>query len=188
MDFVTEATDAREADVRFENVCVRTERTYRELYQYVLFKAPRQIVATVIMAVLTCVVIGVIVVGIVGGKSVPILLWGLLAILLMYVPFFKLMPYRSYVRFAVARDAELLGGQEARLRLCATDSQIDIFAPSDEYTLVKYSTLKLAKQTRGYLLLIAYDNVIYTVDRNGFTVGTYEAFCDFLREKGIQIR
>lgn len=172
--------------VLFENVHVRNEVTYKELYRHLLFGGTLNAVGIgliVAATVLICIAIG----GMIAKETpVPLLYWCAAAFGVIYVPLFKVFPYRYYVKYAVARDAQVLEGAEARLVLSVTERAILIDAPQGEHVELKYSTFKSITPTKHYLLITTYDKVIYTVARDGFTKGSYEDFCAFLRGKGFK--
>ncbi len=170
----------------FTNVHVRDANTYRELYRNVMFGGVLNILAMSIIIAGTlflCVGIGAM---IMAGREVALWHWCLTAFGLIYIPLFKVYPYRYYVKYAVARDAEMLDGEEVRLTVAATERAIVIDAPRGEYVEVKYSDISRADETRHYLLIKTHAKVIYTVSKDGFTEGTYADFCTFLRAKGIK--
>ncbi|MBQ9784998.1 MAG: YcxB family protein [Clostridia bacterium] len=174
--------------VLFQNVHVRNEQTYRELYRNILFGGVLNILALAIIALgalLLCATIGI---SIAIQNEVPLWHWCAAAFALIYIPLFKIYPYRYYVKYAVLRDAELLEGEEARLCVSVTESAILIDAPRGEHVEIKYETIKRADETKNYLLIKTHAKVIYTVSKDGFTEGAYADFCAFLRAKGIKIK
>ncbi len=174
--------------VLFANVHVRDEQTYRELYRQIMFGGVLNVLALTIIAIAAAAMCALIGASIAAGNEVPLWYWCAAAFALIYIPLFKIYPYRYYVRFAVARDAEMLEGEEVRLTVSATERAIIIDAPRGEHVELKYETVKRADQTKHYLLLKTHAKVIYTVSKDGFTKGSYEDFCAFLRTKGIKIR
>lgn len=174
--------------VLFKNVHVRGEQTYRELYRNIMFGGALNILAIILIVAGTLFLFVSIGVMIVKNSEIALWYWCLAAFGFIYIPLFKIYPYRYYVKYAVARDAELLDGEEARLCVSVTESALVIDAPRGEHVEVKYTDMKQADETRNYLLIKTHAKVIYTIAKDGFTEGSYADFCTFLRAKGIKIK
>ena len=173
--------------VLVENVHVRGEVTYREIYRHVMFGGALNVslMALIVLGTLgLCASIGTI---IAAGKEPALFYWCAAAFGLIYIPLFKIYPYHYYVKFALARDAEMLDGDPARLVVSVAERAIIIDAPRGDHVEIGYDIIKNAHETKHYLLLKTHSKVIFTVAKDGFTKGSYEELCAILRAKGIKI-
>lgn len=191
MDFESKITEPQEETpaepILFENVHTRNAQTYRELYRRILFGGGANISALSVIALAAVFICVLIVFEIGAAREVPLWHWCAAAFALIYIPLFKIFPYRYYVKYAVARDASILEGEEPRLMLSVTERAILIDAPRGEHVELHYDEIKRADETKHYILLQTHAKVIYTVAKDGFTGGSYTDFCAFLRTKGIKI-
>ena len=163
--------------ILFENAHTRPKQMFRELYFCHYFKHP---LLLVLHCLLLLSLIYHVAYWILHGTPDAAIVSPLFCVLVVAAL------YILQVRIAYKRELELsptpiqytVYTMQDHLSLCSTlGSKMDF----------EYTVIKKALKSKNYVFLITKAKHAIVVEKSGFTKGTYEEFCAFLRSKNIKI-
>ncbi len=182
MDLEATPTQAPEKAPLFENRHVRDEAFFKDFFRATLLKRK-------VMLVMWSIVLFSSAVNLLSwilNSSTPALIFAVAFPLL--AAFVYLYPYTKSVRVMTAREAELVSGELKPYITQCFEEEIRFLTPHGGDATVEYAKIKRVKVSRDYLLLGTATRQYFPIKKDGFTVGTYEAFCAFLRAKGYSFQ
>ncbi len=172
--------EALTEDVLFENVHTRGKAFYREFYINAFVRKPSFFIFTgfgvlyLLAAILTA-VFDVADSFWFGFVFLP-LFWAMTA-------FFCWINIRT----VSARERESLDGKEPRFVTQITADMLVCTTPLGGELQMELSKIKRVRQTKHYLLLQTPTRQMFPLAKDGFTKGTCEELCAFLRAKNINV-
>ena len=166
-------------EVLFENTYVHDEEWAKDIYKYMYFYSPIRLFIFIIV----CINFGIGLYNLILGDS-----FGLFLVLLMFVWMgLNFYSYKKSVKMALNRDIEMCG-KPAEIIVVVTDENIKQHHSAGAETQLIYSEIKKVVQTEKYIYLCSKTNLLYTLKKDGFFVGTSEGFLMFLKNKGFKIK
>lgn len=166
-------------EILFENTYTRNKALAKEIYRYFYFQRKILIVLYVLLGLSFLANIAQLIFSDTYNLGV-----------LVCVPFFFCFQAVSYFRQVatlVKRDIEV-HGKEITVDTVVTDTYIQNNASTGSVNKVEYHNIRYAVQTKNCILLQSKANQIYIFHKDTFTVGSKEAFLQFLRSKNIKIK
>ena len=160
----------------FENRHIRDKASIEEMYTNTLLKRPIMYFLYAIEGV--CVLLNILNVIIFGSVDfTPTVI--ALAIAVTVFVMLKIMTSK-----VTKQIYELNGGEPPELTTYVYEDRIKVFTEKNENEL-EWSKFKAVQLTKNLILLRTRENVVFALSRAGFTKGTYQGFCEFLRKKGL---
>lgn len=167
-------------NIRFENEYLRTKDTLKEAYHYWYFRRPIAVAVYVIAAFNILLNIGLFLMEL---PVSPINIFLVIFITLLYP-----LLYLIQVNSAAKKDLQLCHGKE--MKACITVTS-DRFYPNraDGDIYIDLSSVNYAYETKNYIILVMKTTRLMLIfHKDGFTVGDYDGFVAFLREREIKIK
>ena len=167
-------------DIRFENEYLRTKDTLKEAYRYWYFRRPIAIAIYAVAAFNILLNIGLLIMEL---PVSPVNIFLVIFISALYP-----LLYFIQVNSAAKKDSQICHGQE--MRACITVTA-DRFYPNraDGDIYIDFSSVNYAYETKNYIILVMKSTRLMLIfHKNGFTVGDFDGFVAFLRERGIKIK
>lgn len=166
-------------EVLFESAHVRDKSFWREFYGFSLFKRPFNVVISVFMALYF---VGFLFLWIFGGDFSGALIIPIIWVALVAFLYFK------NVKISLAREEEISNDTPTVYTIRITNSGMTYTSSLGTKHETDLSKIKKVWITKHYLMLQTPSKLCFTVKKDGFTVGTYEEFCAFLRAKGFKVK
>lgn len=92
------------------------------------------------------------------------------------------------VKTVLKRDLEMHQGKLIELISSVTDADIQYVNSTGTECHLQYPDVKKVVQTKEYIYLWSKANMLYSIKKDSFSVGTSEGFLDFLRSKNIKVK
>ncbi len=162
----------------FENHHVRDKAFFKEFYASLLLKRPIMIASGILM--LVCFVFNLLSELILEESSLY------LFILPPAIFALALFSYWINVRTMTRREAELSSGEPLFYLTRIYAEELEMTSKLGGELKIALSTIKTVKATKQYLLLGTAAKQYFPIKKDGFTVGTCEELCAFLRAKGYR--
>lgn len=166
-------------EILFKNTYTKTEEWIKEVNKYSFFRRPIVVVFHILSILMLCVGI------------YKILFSHIIDIVPLFIPiwwfFLTFLLYFKTNKNTLNRNRELYGENAEVVSEITKESIKQVHSNGTQYHIY-YDNIKKGYQTKNYILLHSKANVIYTFEKNGFSVGNEEEFLKFLRNKGIKIK
>ena len=166
-------------EILFKNRYEKTEDWIKECNRYAFFKRPIFVVFHILSILVLCLGIG------------KILFLHSIDIMYFFIPvwwfFVVFILYFRANKMAYKRNQEIYGNNGAVISDVTEDSINQIHSNGSQYKIY-YDTIKKACLTQNYILLQSKANILYTLKRDGFSIGNEKDFLIFLKNKGIEIK
>ena len=104
--------------------------------------------------------------------------------------FFYAVVLLSYFRankMTAERNREIYGDNDVVVTEVTDDCIRQHLSNGAQFT-IPYTSIKRCELSRHYILLVSYAKILYTLKRNGFTIGNADDFFAFLQSKGIKVK
>ena len=163
----------------FENSCFHSEEWAKETSRYLFFCRPKAIFFIIVFTLYF--VLGIINLPLFGSFNMVLILSSVWYFL------FIIISYRRNCTLIIEREIELNGKQLEVFTEVTNDNIKCTQSNGFKYTLY-YDSIKKVAQTKNYILLMTKANLLYTLQKDSFSVGTTDGFLDFLRDKGFTVR
>ena len=166
-------------ETQFENNYERTPAVMKEIYRFLFFKRPVNIVLYSILG--------------------AIVLWNVISTLIageyrftacVYVLIFLLMQfvmYRNAVRNAIARDRAQFGTEGLPVHTQVSEEGIRCTYGERVAKPIELCNIRKVIKTKNLILLHTQTRLLLIFDKNNFTVGTQEEFLEYLRSNGLKV-
>ena len=165
-------------DVLFRNTHTRTKELTKEMYRYFYFQQKSSIVIYVLLSV--CFLANAVS-GILGYTYSLAVLAGVPLLIL-----FRIFLYTCQVNTMRKRDQEM-SEQDIEVETVVTDEYVQSTALGG-HSKIGLDKIKRATRTKNLILLHTKANLIYIFRKDSFTVGNYDEFIAFLKNKGIKVK
>lgn len=166
-------------EVLFENSYTRDKEWAKDAHSYIYFRQPIMIVLDIIFALY-------VIIGIDNSIITKSIDWSYVLFPLIWYAFIVLVYIRS-VNIAVKRDLEMHGKAIEVTVIVANDIIKQSQSTGSEYQL-NYCDIKKAVQTKKYIYLQTKANLLYSFNKDGFSIGNEKDFLMFLKNKGIKVK
>ena len=166
-------------DVLFENSHIRNKALAKELYGFIFFRRHYLFVAYIVL--LISFIINLILLFTTGTTN-----W----YIFIFVPLFlvlRVITYYKSVKLMTERDDEMFGGP-VEVKAIVTDEFIQNTTSSGSVNKLEFNKIKKVNQTKNLILLLSDSKLIYVFRKDSFSVGTYDEFIVYLRNKGIKVK
>ena len=169
-----------EEGVLFENTHLRDRKFFKAFYTFYFFKRPILTALYIVMALSVAVNL---ISFFLGEKdslqwTIAPILWFLLVLFLWW----------RNIKVATARQKESGNGEVIVYTIKIFEDRI-LYKTSLGTTMIfEIAGIKRIDCTKSYLLLRTTAYQIIPIEKDCFTKGTYEEFCDFLRTKGYKVK
>ncbi len=166
-------------NILFENSYIRNKDLAKELYGYIFFRRNYLFVAYIVL--LVSFIINLILLITTGSAN-----W----FVFVFVPFFlllRLFTYFQSIKLMVKRDSELSGGP-VEVKTIVTEEFIQHTNSTGGVNKLEYDKIKKCNQTKNLILLQSDAKLIYVFRKDAFSIGSCDAFVEFLRSKGIKVK
>ncbi|MBE6628900.1 MAG: YcxB family protein [Ruminococcaceae bacterium] len=169
-----------EAEVLFENIHVRDGKFFKEFYSFTFFKRPLLIAlyVSMVLSVITNVVSFIM-----GTRER--LVWTIGPILWFLLIFFI---YKRNVSVGLKRQMEDGNGKLIVYTVKVLEDRILYKTSLGTEMTFELQKIKRVNCTKSYLLLQTFAYQMIPVQKDCFTKGSYEDFCEFLRAKGYKVK
>ena len=112
-------------------------------------------------------------------------------LLSLFVPFWwvllRFITYRRANKITAKRNLEL-NGNRCEVTSEFTETFISQTHSNGAQYKLYYDTIKRCHITKNYILLVSKANIIYSLKKDGFSIGTKEDFLKFLESKFIKVK
>ena len=166
-------------NILFENSHIRTRELAKEIYWYICFKRPFNVIFNVFFGLLFVAIIAISLITEQYNYNSTIILVPLFILFQFYV-------YFKSVNNMMKRDYEISGDNPLREEMFATDEFIRNTVSTGSVYEIPYSKIKKVVKTKNLILLLSKANLIYIFRKDSFAKGTPAEFLAFLREKGFR--
>ncbi len=166
----------------FENRHLRDQAFFKDFFRATLLKRKSMLVMLAIVLLSSVVNLFSWIL----TSSAPALIFAVAFPIL--AAFVYLYPYIKSVRVMTEREAELRSGDPKPYITQCFKEEIRFLTPHGGDATVEYAKIKRVKATGNYLLLGTATRQYFPIKKTGFTTGTYEDFCAFLRAKGYSFK
>ncbi len=163
----------------FKNSFVRDEQTAREIYRDFYFSGRFKAIYILMLVLLPLSFL----ISIDEGFDTFFYVLFCFVIIVLFVAF----AYRQNVKVMIARDKERCNGQEPRNELTVFEDRIELDMLENKQTLY-FKDIHSVRITKNYINVYSRANFVYIFKKDSFTLGTSEAFVEFLKAKGIKIQ
>ncbi len=161
-------------DILFESSYIKDYKWSREVFVAIRRRF------LIISSALVLIYQAIVVYNIANGKiQVPAII---MAALLLFVYAYVIV---KSIRLPIKADIGRYG-KPVSIRVCATDEKLISYKSSGDIVELEYTGIKRMKQSKNYLYLVSDAGLWYCVRKDGFTVGDYNSFVEFLEAKGIK--
>ena len=162
---------------QFESRFVRDTALAKEIYQYLFFKKPLNMVLDILMVLVFVVNLTV---------SILTQVWNNGLFLFVIPAFFgyQIYLYRKAVKTMVEQEKEINNGAHISVVITADEEGFTQTTSTGTESVLKYGDIKKVMLTKHLLLIQSYENLLYTIRKDAFTQGTAEEFLTLLKEKG----
>lgn len=117
-----------------------------------------------------CIISGVV--GLAVGKTISGIIGIILAIVVLLWRY-KFMPERTGKKqYAIKKD--MIGGKDMVQNLNFFNNHAELISSNSQMVKLKYSDIKMVKETKDIFFIIFGRNVVMMVKKNGFVEGTLE--------------
>lgn len=167
-------------EILFKSSFIRDNALAKDVYQYMFFKRPLNLLLDIVLLVVFCVNLFV---------SVWTQVWDN-ALYLVLIPFFygyQIYAYNRAVNIMIKQEKEINQGEHISVVIAADAEGIHQTTSTGTETALPYGDMKKAMTTKKSIMIQSYDNLLYTIGRKGFTKGNAEDFIAFLKEKGVKV-
>ena len=163
----------------FENHYERTPEVIKELFRAIYFKRPLTLAVYLVLGAIAVVnIIDAIASGVFQfGGWVYIVIFALM----------QLVMYNNSVKNAIAKDREKFGAQALKVRTVVTDEGIQCTYGEKTVDPIPVTEIKKVFTTKSLILLHTKARLLMIFHKDNFTVGTREAFLNYLRENGLKV-
>ena len=165
-------------EIRFENNYERTPAVMKEIYRFLFFKRPVNIVLYILLG------------GIVAWNVVSTLLSGDYRFTAcVYVLIFLVMQfvmYRNAVRNAISRDKAQFGVEGLSVHTQVSEEGIRCTYGERVAKPIELCNIKKVIKTKNLILLHTNTRLLLIFRKDNFTVGTQEEFLEYLRSNGLK--
>ena len=170
-------------DVLFSNRYTRDKAVAREFYTYYSFRRPVFYILLILMTIL-------FLIGLAALLFTDSLLWLYMLLLPLWL-IWHIVSHFVSIKTLLKRDKEQYGGP-VTVESLVTDKHIQLIQTAggthNGSSQVEFRSFKKAIQTKNLILLRSKTRLVYIFRKDAFTLGTPEAFLEFLRTKGIKVR
>ena len=167
-------------EILFKNTFVKTEKWVKELNKRTLLKNLLWILFHLLCFFILC-----------WDLYKLLFLHKIDILLLLFVPiwwlFIVLMAYFKSSKVTIKRNKEIYGDNLEVISEVTNDS-IKQISSNGAQIHIFYDSIKKVCLTKNYILLHSKANLLYTLSKNGFSVGNEEEFLKFLKNKGIKVK
>lgn len=165
----------------FENTHVRDKKAVKALFRYYCMGRPVPVFIYCMAGVLLALWIFLLTIG------ERLILPPIIIVFCLLVPH---LTYLTSVRATLGRMREVGGGDTVTTHISVTDADVAVRTEreADGETRVEFANLAYAKVTDTYIFLVTKSRLIFTLERDGFTLGNDAACIAFLRGKGIRVK
>lgn len=168
-------------EVLFENNLIRNRDVLNTFYAYFYFKTPLSIVIFSICG------LSVIL------QILSYIFWWDIDILITteFIPLFIAIPcilYSRSVTNTAKRDKEQFGTDSLLVTTSITKDSLQCTYGELQAAPVALDQIKKIVVTKKLILMFSKAKLCYILDKNNFTIGTYDDFIPFLRSKGLKVR
>ncbi|MBQ6570711.1 MAG: YcxB family protein [Clostridia bacterium] len=164
-------------DLRFKNEYTRDLDMIKEMLTWSNFKRPVRIVVIILLAYTSILSL----VGFILNPSDFVYLIFFGSVILLVLLFF--FSYKKMVKITAARDKEVNGGKEIEITVSLYDDKMELEGSSGGSNELAYSSLKKVYTTKNLIIAFSKTNIMYTLKKDGFTVGTADECIAFLNGK-----
>ncbi|MBQ9807033.1 MAG: YcxB family protein [Clostridia bacterium] len=171
--------EVRESEPLFENTHIRDKRFFQEFYKRALL-TPLHIVIYILIGL-------AFLSGVFAYIFEQRLLWASLIAPICYYAI-VIAVYFSNVRIWSKRQTELSPDQPIVYTTQFFEDHMIVKISSGASHEVNYAVAPKLAATKNYVFLITKARQSFPIKKDGFTKGTYEDFCDFLRAKGYKVK
>lgn len=166
-------------DVLFENEYTRDRGWAKDIYGYLNFRRPFQIVFYVFFGLF------------ISYNLFSFFMYGnAVSVVSLIVPAFWfafiILSYFKNIRITLQRDIEI-HGEPIEISVIVNDRVITQRQSTGSELYLNYSDIKKVVVTKKYIYLWSKANLIYSFKKDGFIVGDASGFLTFLKSKGIKI-
>lgn len=164
----------------FECRTVHDKAWAKELYGFMYFKRTAMVVIHIVFTLYF--LYGVY----------DLLKWGEVSLFLLILPplFIGLAVFRYFhsIKLTLKRQKEMCGEKVPESVSTVTEEAVVQKASNGAELVLHYVDVKKVIHTKAYFYIWSKTNVIYTLAKDGFTVGSPEGFLAFLKQKGIKVK
>ena len=179
-DYIPPEQEQESEAVLFENTHMRDKSFWREFLTYSNFKRPPSVACYTIMAF---VFIYSLIQTLTSDET---FLFGL-----VFPPLFCLLMLvftLTGIKTALKREQENGNGAQITYLTRISDAKICLETSLGTNYEIAFTTVKRVVQTKNYLMLQTPTKQCYPLKKDGFTKGSYEELCAFLRAKGYKVK
>lgn len=109
---------------------------------------------------------------------------GIIVGIVFFVVYF--LGYRGIVRLSVKRQKEISSQSPVTYTVSATESSLLHRSSAGSDIEVDFTKINKIFQTKNYIILLSDARLMYSFDKNHFTVGNPQDLLQFLRSKGFK--
>ncbi len=169
--------------VLFESKYIRSRELFKEIFFYYNFRRFPRIVLLVIMGVLLAV--NLFFAFILPSQDNDLNIAGCIVAVIFFLAYF--VNYQLLIRLCLKREKEISSQSSVTYTSCVTEKSLIHSSSSGSRIEIDLSKIRKAFQTENYILLMSEARLMYSFNKNDFTVGNVEDFLQFLRSKGYKI-
>lgn len=168
-------------EVLFENKLIRNRDVFKSFCGYNCFQRPISIIMFCICGV--CVILNIL----------QYLLWwdvdfGLAMVYAIAYVVVLLAMYSRGVNNCIKRDKEQFGTDSLLVTTSLANNSLQCTYGELQAAPVALDQIKKVVITKKLILMFSKAKLCYILDKNNFTVGTYDDFIAFLRSKGLKVK
>lgn len=167
-------------EILFKNNHAMKKELAKEIYRYFYFQRKLYIVIYILLA------IG-FVLNLVSVVLSPSYFDVVMLICILAVAVIPVWLYFIQVNSLIKRNIEMYG-KEIEVEVIVTEDFIQNTFSTGAVNKLEYYKIKRAVQTKNLILLYTKANLVYTLRKDAFEIGTKEGFIAFLKSKNITVK
>ena len=168
------------SEILFVNEYSRTKDTLKEAYQYWYFRRPLAV------SLYAIVVLNILMQTYFFFNDYYVDPMNVVLTLVIGILFASL--YFIQLHSSVKKDNQLCHNSEMKAQIVVTSDRFYSGTVESEY-YIDFTSVNYAFETKNYIVLVMKTTRLMLIfHKEGFTTGNFDAFCEFLREKGIKIK
>jgi len=167
-------------EVLFQNTYIRNRNMLKEVYANVLFFKSYAIFLDAFM--LLAFLISIFQIFLLWDFSFHVQICTIVYIIV------RLLSYSNTIQTMLKRDAELSKGAPIEVTIQITEGAILTNTSHGHTSELAITSVRFATKTNNYLVLQTEAKHLVVLKKDSFSVGSYEAFLQFLQRKNIKIK
>lgn len=166
-------------EVLFENKYTRDKEWAKDIYGYIYFRRPMMIVLSIIFLLY-------LLIGIYNLMIACAVDWFYIFFPVAWYAYIA-FSYRRIARTVINRDLEM-HGKAIEVTVTVSEDVIKQTQSTGSEFQLNYGGIKRAVQTKKYVYLWSKTNMLYSLKKESFSLGSTDDFIFFLKNKGIKVK